>query len=223
MSLRIDQRCSHPSRLPSSCRRLRRRRRRRLAAERSAPTVRAPSARSSPRRPRASVTRPGTDVTVGISGTGGGFERFCRGETDLSNASRPIDEDEAAICDENGVEYLELQVANDALTVVVNAENDWATCLTVEELNAMWKPGSTVTSWSDVRDGFPDEPLRSSAPAPTRARSTTSRTSSTGGGREPHRLLAERGRQRHRAGCLRRRRAGSATSASRTSRRTRTR
>ena len=62
----------------------------------------------------------GTNVTVGISGTGGGFERFCRGETDLSNASRPIDEDEAAICEENGVEYLELQVANDALTVVVN-------------------------------------------------------------------------------------------------------
>jgi phosphate transport system substrate-binding protein len=102
----------------------------------------------------------GTNVTVGISGTGGGFERFCRGETDLSNASRPIDEDEAAICDENGVEYLELQVANDALTVVVNPENDWATCLTVEELNAMWKPGSTVNSWSDVRDGFPDEPLK---------------------------------------------------------------
>ena len=106
------------------------------------------------------MTRRASNVTVGISGTGGGFERFCRGETDLSNASRPIDEDEVAICEENGVEYLELQVANDALTVVVNPENDWATCLTVEELNAMWKPGSTVNNWSDVRDGFPDEPLK---------------------------------------------------------------
>jgi phosphate transport system substrate-binding protein len=102
----------------------------------------------------------GTDVTVGISGTGGGFERFCLGETDLSNASRPIDEDEVAICEENGVEYVELQVANDALTVVVNNANDWATCLTVDELNAIWKPGSTVKSWSDVRDTFPDRPLQ---------------------------------------------------------------
>jgi phosphate transport system substrate-binding protein len=102
----------------------------------------------------------GTDVTVGISGTGGGFERFCLGETDLSNASRPIDEDEVAICEENGVEYVELQVANDALTVVVNNANDWATCLTVDELNAIWKPGSTVKSWSEVRDTFPDRPLQ---------------------------------------------------------------
>ena len=101
----------------------------------------------------------GTNVTVGISGTGGGFERFCRGETDLSNASRPIDRDEVAICEENGVEYVELQVANDALTVVVNPANDWATCLTVDELKAIWEPGSTVSNWSDVRDTFPDRPL----------------------------------------------------------------
>ena len=101
----------------------------------------------------------GVNVTVGISGTGGGFERFCRGETDLSSASRPIKDEEAEICEENGVEYLELQVANDALTVVVNPENDWATCLTVDELNEIWKPGSTVDSWQDVRDSFPDEPL----------------------------------------------------------------
>jgi phosphate transport system substrate-binding protein len=101
----------------------------------------------------------GINVTVGISGTGGGFERFCRGETDLSNASRPIKDEEAAICEENGVESVALQVANDALTVVVNTANDWATCLTVDELNSIWKPGSTVSSWSDVRAGFPDEPL----------------------------------------------------------------
>jgi phosphate transport system substrate-binding protein len=101
-----------------------------------------------------------TNVTVGISGTGGGFERFCRDETDLSNASRPIDDDEKAICEENGVEYVELQVANDALTVVVNKDNDWATCLTVEELKKIWEPGSTVNSWKDVRAEFPDEPLK---------------------------------------------------------------
>ena len=99
-------------------------------------------------------------ITVGISGTGGGFERFCRGETDLSNASRPIDEDEAAICDENGVEYVELHIANDALTVIANRDNDWATCLTVEELAAIWGPGSKVTNWDQVRDGFPDQTLR---------------------------------------------------------------
>src|SRR5918992_4755008 len=69
---------------------------------------------------------PGVRVTVGVSGTGGGFERFCRGETDLSNASRPIDEEEQAICEQQGIEFVEFQVANDALTVVVNPENDWA-------------------------------------------------------------------------------------------------
>jgi phosphate transport system substrate-binding protein len=102
----------------------------------------------------------GGSVTVGISGTGGGFDRFCLGETDLSNASRPIKDEEADICAEKGVEYLELQVANDALTVVVNKENDWATCLTVGELNAMWKPGSTVSNWNQVRSTFPDVPLK---------------------------------------------------------------
>ena len=66
-------------------------------------------------------------MTVGVSGTGGGFERFCRGETDLSNASRPIKDEEAAACKNKGIEYVEFQVANDALTVVVNKDNDWAT------------------------------------------------------------------------------------------------
>ena len=102
----------------------------------------------------------GVNVTVGISGTGGGFERFCRGETDLSNASRPIKDEEVALCEEDGVEFTELQVVQDALTVVVNNANDWATCLTVEELNAMWEPGSKVDNWSQVRDGFPDVPLK---------------------------------------------------------------
>lgn len=102
----------------------------------------------------------GTDVTVGISGTGGGFERFCRDETDLSNASRPIKDEESTICADNDVEYVEFQVANDALTVVVNPQNDWAQCLTVDELKAMWEPGSKLSSWSEVRDGFPEEPLK---------------------------------------------------------------
>jgi phosphate transport system substrate-binding protein len=103
----------------------------------------------------------GVQVTVGVSGTGGGFERFCAGETDLSNASRPIKDEESAICEENGVEFVEFQVANDALTVVVNNENDWATCLTVEQLNAIWKPGSEIDNWSDVPDAdFPDQRLR---------------------------------------------------------------
>ena len=102
----------------------------------------------------------GVDVTVGISGTGGGFERFCAGETDISNASRAIKDEEATICSENGVEYVELQVATDALTNVVNAENDWVTCLTVEQLNAIWKPGSKVSNWNQIDLSYPDVPLK---------------------------------------------------------------
>jgi len=99
-------------------------------------------------------------VTVGVSGTGGGFERFCRGETDLSNASRPIKDEEAQLCEEAGVEYVEFQVANDALTVVVNRENDWADCLTVDELNKVWAPGSKVSNWNQIRSNFPDQELK---------------------------------------------------------------
>ncbi len=100
------------------------------------------------------------DVTVGISGTGGGFERFCAGETDLSNASRPIDEDEQVLCEDGGVEYIEFRVATDALTNVVNKENDWVTCLTVEQLNSIWEPGSKVANWNQVDPSFPDVPLK---------------------------------------------------------------
>jgi phosphate transport system substrate-binding protein len=100
------------------------------------------------------------DVTVGISGTGGGFERFCAGETDLSNASRAISEEEKALCADAGVEFLELRVATDALTNVVNSENDWATCLTVEQLNSIWEPGSEVMNWSQVDPSFPDVALK---------------------------------------------------------------
>jgi phosphate transport system substrate-binding protein len=105
-------------------------------------------------------TAGGGDVTVGISGTGGGFERFCAGETDISNASRQIDEEEVALCEEGGVEYVELQVATDALTNIVNIENDWATCLTVEQLSAIWGPDSKVSSWKEVDPSYPDTPLK---------------------------------------------------------------
>ena len=102
---------------------------------------------------------PGVRVVVGTSGTGGGFEKFCAGETDISDASRPIKDEEAAICETNGIKFEEISVANDGLAVVVNPENDWATCLTVEQLNMIWGPDSTVASWSEVDPSFPDEPL----------------------------------------------------------------
>jgi phosphate transport system substrate-binding protein len=100
------------------------------------------------------------NVTIGVSGTGGGFERFCAGETDLSNASRQIEEDELQACESKGIEYVELQVANDALTVVVNPQNDWVTCLTTEQLKTIWNTESEVDSWNDVDSSFPDESLK---------------------------------------------------------------
>ena len=106
----------------------------------------------------------GVEVTVGISGTGGGFERFCLGETDLSNASRQIEDDERAACEKEGVDFVELQVANDGIANVVNTENDWATCLTVEQLSKIWMTGSKVSSWRDVDPSFPDEKLTLSGP-----------------------------------------------------------
>lgn len=106
------------------------------------------------------AANPGVQVTVGSSGTGGGFEKFCRGETDANDASRAIKEEEAAACEAAGIQFAQLQVAVDALTVVVNKANTWATCLTVEELGAIWAPGSTVNNWNQVRPDFPDVPLQ---------------------------------------------------------------
>jgi phosphate transport system substrate-binding protein len=110
--------------------------------------------------------QPDVDVRVGTSGTGGGFERFCAGETDISNASRQIDEEEVPICEENGIEYTELQVAVDALTIVVNGENDWATCLTTEQLKTIWEPAAEgkVTNWNQVDPSFPDQELTLAGP-----------------------------------------------------------
>jgi phosphate transport system substrate-binding protein len=102
----------------------------------------------------------GARVTVGISGTGGGFERFCRGETDLSNASRPLKASEAVKCADAGVKYVAFTVANDGLSLVVNKQNTWAGCLTVTELKKIWEPGSKINNWKDVRPGFPDVPLK---------------------------------------------------------------
>jgi len=104
--------------------------------------------------------QPGVNVTVGTSGTGGGFEKFCADETDISDASRPIDDaEEAPVCADAGIEYTEIPVANDALTVVVSSENDWVDCLTTDQLKAIWEPGSKVTSWQDVDSSYPDEKL----------------------------------------------------------------
>jgi phosphate transport system substrate-binding protein len=104
---------------------------------------------------------PDVNVSVATSGTGGGFEKFCQGQTDMSNASRPIEDEEIAICEEHGVEYTELRVATDALTVVTSTENDFVDCITTEELATMWGPDAegTVDSWADVNPEFPDEPL----------------------------------------------------------------
>jgi len=102
----------------------------------------------------------GAKVTVGFSGTGGGFEKFCRGETDISNASRAISAKEIAACAAGGIAYTEILIANDGLAVVVNRDNTWASCLTMAELKKIWNLGSTVTKWSDVRTGFPDTAIK---------------------------------------------------------------
>jgi len=105
-------------------------------------------------------------VPVGTSGTGGGFKKFCGGESDISNASRPIKTKEAEECAKNNIEFIELPVAIDGLTVVVNKENTWAKCLTIAELKKIWSPDShgKVTKWSQVRAGFPEETLNMFGP-----------------------------------------------------------
>jgi phosphate transport system substrate-binding protein len=102
---------------------------------------------------------PKVQVTVGISGTGGGFKRFTVGETDITNASRPIKDSEAEQAAANGIEYIELKVAFDALSVMVNPQNTWVDYLTVEELKKIWEPESTITRWNQIRSEWPDEPI----------------------------------------------------------------
>jgi phosphate transport system substrate-binding protein len=111
--------------------------------------------------------QPGVNVEVGISGTGGGFERFCAGETDISDASRPIDEEEETpLCADAGIEYDDYYVAIDALTMIVNPANDWATCLTTEQLKTIWEPKAEgkITNWNQVDPSFPDVPLTLAGP-----------------------------------------------------------
>jgi phosphate transport system substrate-binding protein len=103
---------------------------------------------------------PKARVTVGISGTGGGFERFCRNEIDLSNASRPIKASEAVLCRDAGVKWVAFTIANDGISVVVNKQNTWVDCLTTAELKTIWNSGSKAKSWNDVRASFPDVPLK---------------------------------------------------------------
>lgn len=107
------------------------------------------------------AVNPDVAVTVGLSGTGGGFKKFCAGETDITGASRPITQEEIDLCAQNGIEYIELFIALDGVTVVVNAENDFVECLTIEELQTMWESAAqgTVTNWNQVRSNFPDAPL----------------------------------------------------------------
>ena len=101
----------------------------------------------------------GVNVSVGTSGTGGGFEKFCNGETDISDASRPIKDKEKAACAAAGVTFVELVVANDALTVVANKDNAFLDCLTTDQLKKIWEPNSAVKTWNQVDPSFPAEPV----------------------------------------------------------------
>lgn len=102
---------------------------------------------------------PDVQISVDISGTGGGFERFCGGETDLQNASRAIAEDEAVSCAENGVDWYEFEVAYDGLTVVTNKENTWATCLTTDQLKQLWQKESPAMTWAELNAEYPAETI----------------------------------------------------------------
>lgn len=104
---------------------------------------------------------PNVRVTVGVSGTGGGFQKFCRGETDISNASRPIKPAEIAVCKQAGIEFIELPVAYDGLAVVVHPKNTWATSMTVDELRKLWAPEAQgkITRWNQVRSSWPDREI----------------------------------------------------------------
>ena len=112
------------------------------------------------------LTEGNVRVTVGVSGTGGGFKKFCNGEIDVSDASRPIKSIEVQLCADAGIEYIEIPVAIDGLTVIVNRDNSWVQCMTVAELHTMWAPESedVVTQWSQVRPGWPEDDMEMYAP-----------------------------------------------------------
>lgn len=114
---------------------------------------------------QASLKNP-VDIKIDFSGTGGGFDKFCAGETDINNASRPIQLDEMKACNNSAVRYIELPIAFDALTIVVNPQNNWLDSITIEELNKIWSPEAEgkVIRWNQVRETFPDQPLNLYAP-----------------------------------------------------------
>ena len=102
---------------------------------------------------------PSARVSVAFSGTGAGFEKFCRGETDMTGASRPIRASEVELCAANGIEFVEIPIAGDALTVIVNKANTFATCMTTDEVKRAWEPDSGVTTWADIRPEWPAETI----------------------------------------------------------------
>lgn len=106
------------------------------------------------------------EVSVGFAGTGGGFEAFCAGETQISNASRPIEDDEVACLEEAGISYTEFQIGVDGLAIVTHPTTDWTDCITTEELRSIYAPGSSVAKWSDVDPGWPSEAVEIFGPDP---------------------------------------------------------
>lgn len=112
------------------------------------------------------LVAPNVRVSVGLSGTGGGFKKFCIGETDISNASRPIKDEEIELCQSNNIEFVEFLVALDGLTVMVNPENDWVTELSAEQIAALLGASSTITKWSDLDPSFPEEDILFFIPDP---------------------------------------------------------
>ena len=106
------------------------------------------------------AVQPRVRVTVGVSGTGGGFKKFLAGEIDINDASRPIKMKEVKQASASGIGFIELPIAYDGLSVVVNTKNDWVDHLTITELNKIWQPGSSVKRWSDVRDGWPEKEIQ---------------------------------------------------------------
>jgi len=116
------------------------------------------SRRPSPRSTRRQATAPSPSASP--AQTGGGFKKFCRGEVDVTGASRPIKESEASDCKKAGIDYIELPIAYDGLAVIVHPKNTWVDHLTVEELKKIWAPDSKIANWKDVRPGFPDKQLR---------------------------------------------------------------
>ncbi|NET38242.1 MAG: PstS family phosphate ABC transporter substrate-binding protein [Cyanothece sp. SIO1E1] len=113
------------------------------------------------------AANPNVTATVSVSGSGEGFKKLCAGEIDISNASRPIKQSEMDLCAKAGIEFVEVPIAFDGVSIVVNTDNNWTACLTKEELGKIWEPAAetAITNWSQVKEGFPDQPLELYGPA----------------------------------------------------------